>query len=181
MARPLAPAHRFCGTTLPLRPEEEQRFPHHPAIFDAAITQRIDARAPGDVGGRAAQKGHRIGEPRAVHVKAQAMGAGNRSQSRHLVGRIDAAIFSGIGDADRTRGHLMHIRANRRQPLRHHVRHQLRSFARQRHQARAMGEEARRTTFVDDDMRLFMADDASIRRAQAGQGNAVRRRACRHP
>src|SRR3546814_21087439 len=44
-----------------------------------------------------------------------------------------------------------------------------------------MGVEAGRAAFVDDDMRLLMADHAAIGRAEAGQRDAVRCRARSDP
>jgi hypothetical protein len=71
----------------------------------------------------------------------------------------------------------MHVGADRLQPRRHDIGQQLGADARQRHQAGAMGVEARRAAFVDDDMRFLMADHPAIGRAQAGERDAVGRRA----
>ena len=51
----------------------------------------------------------------------------------------------------------------------------------EQHQLRAAGEESGRARFVDLDMRVPVADDAAIRRAQRGEREAVGGGARRDP
>ena len=99
--------------------EEDQAFGREPAILDEAEGERVDARPPGQVRRRAAEARHRIGEAGAVDVEAEAARLGEVAERRGLGGRVDAAIFAGVGDRERGRLDLVDVVADRREQAGH--------------------------------------------------------------
>ena len=124
----------------------------------------------------------RIGEARAVHVQAEPARAGELADRGDFVGRIDQAIFGRVGDRDRVRLDLVDVVGGSRRSPRGSLSGV--SFAPSpsaEHQLGAMRVEFGRAAFVVLDMRVAVADDAAVRRAQRGEREAVGGGARRHP
>lgn len=85
----------------PGRVEIDQRFAGEAAALGGAEGQHVHTGLPGDLGRRAAERRHRIGEARAVHVDAEIVGLGDGGEGLHLLHGIDLAEFGRLGDGER--------------------------------------------------------------------------------
>ena len=170
------------GEVLGQRPvEEHDGLADRQAVLRAAEAEHIDAGAPGDVARMAAQRGHRIGEARAVHVHLEVAALGDRRDRAHLLDAIDRAQLGGLGQAHHLRLRVVDVVALGHQRF-HRVRRELAEprrgalgFAHQ--QLRAVGEELRPAAFVGLDVRHRAADHRVVALAQRGQRQRVGRRA----
>ena len=96
-------------------------------------------------------------------------------------GAIDEAIFGRVGDRDRRRLDLVHVVADAVARGRDRLGRDLGALAVEQDQLRAAGEEAGRARLVDLDMRVAVAEDRPVGRAQRGEREAVGSGAGRHP
>src|SRR3546814_17513269 len=80
--------------------EKDDRLGHHRAVLGEAERQRVDPDAPGDVGGRAAEKGDGVGETRDVHVQIQPLALRDLADLAVLPGPPREAIIGTDGEAD---------------------------------------------------------------------------------
>ena len=161
--------------------EDDQRLGVEPAVLDEAERQGIDASAPGCFGQAIAGRGERIGEPGAVHVQREPAPRRQLADRRDFGGSIHEAIFGGVGDRDRGGLDLVHVVADAIAGRVDRVGRQLGALPVQQDQLGAAGEEAGRARLVDLDVRVLVAEDRPVRRAQGGERQAVGGGTGRHP
>ena len=161
--------------------EEDHRLGRHRAVLGAAQAEGIDTRPPGQIGRRTAQGGHRIREPRPVHVDRQARLMRDARQGRDLLRRIDGAPFGRIGDRDQRVQTAIQPRARADMDgLRQGVGAQLAALARQCDQLGPVGKELGRGAFAGLDMRVVMAIDPPPGGRQLRADQRIGRRAGGH-
>ena len=154
--------------------EEDHGLGRHHAVLGGAEAQHVDARLPRQLGRRAADIGHGVGEARAVHVQFQPMAMRRGGDRRDLLGRIDGAAFGRLGDADGGGlGEMRHAIDRLGQRLGELHRIDLALGAVDAEQTRAPGVELGRAGFLGGDVGRRMAEDRAPRRGAAGQRQAV--------
>ena len=95
-----------------LGPEQDQGFGVEPAVLDEAeATERRHRRARSRRRGLAGRR-KRIGEPRAVHVEAEAALSRDLAQRSDFGRAIDEPVFGRIGDRERRGLNLVHVVAD---------------------------------------------------------------------
>src|SRR6185437_2740661 len=91
----------------------------------------------------------------------------------NFVSAIDEAIFGCVGDRNHRRLNLVDVVADQFAGFGNDPWRDLRAFPTEQDQFRAAGEEARRPRLVDFDMRVPMAEDRAVGRAQSPEGKAI--------
>ncbi len=119
-----------------------------------------------------AERGHRVGEARAVHVHAQLPAAGDSGNRPHLVHRVDRAHLGRLRERDHLGLGVVDVGAARDQRL-HRVGRQLAVGALGGQQLGTVGEELGAAALVRLDVRQLMADDGVVRLAQRGQRQRI--------
>ena len=162
-------------------PEQDQGFGIHPAVLDEAEAHRVDARAPGDVGQVLARARNGIGDPRPVDVEGEPALPCDFPEGGDLGGAIDQAIFGRIGDRERRGLDLVNVLADEVECSGCRIDADLGSGAVEQNQLGAAGEKTRTAGFIDLDVRVLVAEDATVRRAQRREREAVGCGSARHP
>ena len=163
------------------RVEEDDRLGGDAAVLGAAEGEHVDAGPPGHVGRRHAEAGDRAGEARAVHVDAQRRGFGDLRERRDLRRGVGRAELGDLGEADRDRLAVMDDAFREpRHRRRERLRRELAARPVEADDLDAAAEEFRRAGFVDEDVRLAVAEDDAARPGIGRQAKRVRRRAGRH-
>jgi len=106
MAAALAPIAEIPGR---LGTEEDHRLRRHGAVLGGAEGERVDPRLPGDLGRRATEPRHGVGEARAVDMQRQPVAPANLGDGGGLGHRVHGAGLVRLAQADRGRLDVMHL------------------------------------------------------------------------
>ena len=176
MARPLAPEPcDVCQFGI----EEDQRLGAHPAVLDAAETERRCTLAGFPRG--AAEEGHGIGEARTIDVEFQPMALRGRGNIGHFLRLVAASVFARLRDRHGLRLNLVHVLADAGDHRLDPVRREFGPFAFGQDQLGPVGVKSGRTAFISLDMGLAVTDHPAVGRDHGSERQAVRRRARCHP
>ena len=160
--------------------EEHHRLGGERSVLRGAEGQHIDARAPGDVRGMAAEEGDRVREARAVHVHLEPALMGDCAELGEWLATVTRAELGGLGDRQRGRLHLVNVARGvgaERRPEGRGLEPAM--LAGEERELRSAREESRGAALVDRDMRLLVREDRSIGRTQGGEAQGVGRGAGR--
>ncbi|CAM2155906.1 hypothetical protein PT2222_350037 [Paraburkholderia tropica] len=177
MARALAAIAHFGGQR---RVEQYDGFGGEHAVFRRAERERVDARFPCHLGGRAAERDERVREARAIHVQLDRRGLADFADRRDFIERVDAAHFGGLRDARAgglRRVHVADLDACGRAQC---VGIEFRGRPVERHELRAVRVELGRAAFVVVDVAGGVAVDVAPGRRHRAQAQRVGGRAGRH-
>jgi hypothetical protein len=114
-------------------------------------------------------------------VQGEAALFGDAANRGDLIGAIDQAIFGRVCDRDCGWLHLVHIRTDAVAGRDDRFGVDLRPGPIEQHELAAAGKKAGRAGFVDLDMRVLVAQDGPIWRAQRAKSDAVSGGAGGHP
>ena len=161
--------------------EQHNTFDRQTAVLGRAERQKVDAGAPGQIAGRAAERRDGIGETRAVHVKRETLRLGDFADGANLIDAIKRARFRRLGDRHRRGERVMNVVARitgRRGAQR--LRCDPALVARHQMQLGAAGEKLRAIRLVDRDMGFLVAENLAPRRCHGSQRKTVRDRPRAH-
>ena len=116
---------------------------------------------------------HGVGEPCAVHVEAEPALLRQRADRSDFEGKVHAAVFGGVGDRDRVRLDAVDVVGDRVDDCADRVGGQFGPVAVSEEQLGAVGVEFGRAALIVLDVRVAVADDPAVRRAQCGEREAV--------
>ena len=154
--------------------EQDHRLRRQRAVLGGAEAQHIDARAPGEIGGRTAQPRDRVGEARAVHMHRNPRRMRHLRQPRHLLDGVGGARLGGLGQRQRALLHVVHPGARgEAQRVGQRVGRDAGVGAAQQGELGAAGVELRRAALVLLDMGVAVAIDRRPRRAETRQRQRV--------